>query len=102
MHLKLIEDYVCDLMGQSMERPRSKKRIDLLCGELMDLLIEQEKLIPDFVVSGDEMGRSVHYVLPSLDNGTNEGTADVKKMLWLMATAAVASVCFLVGFFVAP
>lgn len=102
MHLKLIEDYVCDLMGQSMERPRSKKRIDLLCGELMDLLIEQEKLIPDFVVGGDEMGRSIQNMLPSVDNSTNEGTVDVKKILWLMTTAVIASICFLVGFFVAP
>ncbi len=106
MHLKILEDYICDLMEISIEKPHARFRIDTVCGELMDVLIEQERLIPDFVMNGDTnqvvIDQNQYEVVRFSQIDEQTGREDMKKLAWLMATAFISGICFLIGFFVAP
>jgi len=106
MHLKILEDYICDLMEVSMEKPHARCRVDTVCGELMDILIEQERVIPDFVINGDArqvvIDHEQYEVVRFTEAITEERSESVKKLIWLTATALISGICFLVGFFVAP
>lgn len=106
MKLEVLEDYICVLMDQSLDKPKLRKRVDVICGELMDVLIEQERYIPDFIVNGDAKIISIeygnHHVLPFQEEIQDGGNLPMKKLAWLGTTIAISGICFLIGFFVAP
>lgn len=124
MHLNILENYICDLMQMSLEKPNTKRRLDLICGELMDVLIQQERVLPDFVIDGDskmiisygtfaDTGTVNHdkQQQPSSNINQSNGIYDqqarekddsMKKVAWLGTTAIISGICFLIGFFVAP
>lgn len=105
VHLSILEDYICKLMDESLEKPRARRRVDVMCGELMDVLLLQEQLIPDFVVDGDSKTINIYGdsgTSQNLGHNWKERSVLMKKIAWLGATALVSGICFLIGFFVAP
>lgn len=105
MHLAILEDYICDLMDQSLEKPHARRRLDIMCGELMDILLLQEQVIPDFVVDGDSKTVNIYgenLKSTVLSGHQEQRRFEMKKLIWLGVTVAISGVCFLIGFFVAP
>lgn len=105
MHLAILEDYICKLMDQSLDKPHARRRLDVMCGELMDILLLQEQVIPDFVIDGDSKTINIYGENPKLSdllNHQGQRRFKMKKLVWLGLAAAFGGVCFLIGFFVAP
>jgi len=101
MHLSILEDYISELSLITLDEPHHTSDTSEICNNLWEILIAEEKRIPDFVVDGDQI---------SLDNSVkigkvgykNKEVGEVKKLAWLMATVFIGVVGFLFGFFTAP
>lgn len=101
MHLSLLEDYVSELMLVTLDDPDHTIETAEVCGVLWEILIMEEKLIPDFVVDGDKISLDRAEEFSKITSPSKE-VWEVKKLIWLMATAFVGVVGFLFGFFTAP
>lgn len=57
MHLKILEDYIAELLKSQIEDRSEFIDRSSVISRLMDIIIEEERRIPDFVVDGDTSTR---------------------------------------------
>lgn len=55
MHLQILEDYIAELAKLRFENRHEFIETSQVIARLMDIIIEEERRIPDFVVGGDRM-----------------------------------------------
>lgn len=101
MHLSILEDYISELSLITLDEPHHRSDTSAICNNLWEILIAEEKRIPDFVVSGDEISLDKCEIVDTVQYNNKE-VGEVKKLVWLIATGFVGLVGFLVGFFTAP
>ena len=53
MHLKILEDYIAELAKARFDNRHEYIESSAVIARLMDIIIEEERRIPDFVVQGD-------------------------------------------------
>lgn len=53
MHLRILEDYIADLLKQKIDGRSEFIETSEVISKLMDIIIEEERRIPDFVGDGD-------------------------------------------------
>lgn len=53
MHLKLLEDYIAELAQWRIDNRHEFVETSDVISRLMDILIEEERRIPDFIIDGD-------------------------------------------------
>jgi hypothetical protein len=100
MYLVILENYIVSLATQAVDRPNKVKKISIIVGELMDVMIQQEMLCPGMIFDGDEIAKEIHRRALLLDK--KKESQMIKRMTWIFATAVVGLACFLFGFFTAP
>lgn len=109
MHLHILENYIAELTGEYLSEyydPHnigySEPLIDKskVISDLMQILVEQEKLFPDFPIDGDMIDYHQRNNLKQKLN--KEENEKMKKIAWFGMTAIISSICFLIGFFSAP
>jgi hypothetical protein len=101
MHLSLLEDYISKLLLETIDDPRGTIETSEVCSTLWEILIMEERLIPDFVIDGDKKSLDKIKEINTIQSLHKE-VGDMKKLVWLMATAFIGVVAFLFGFFTAP
>lgn len=55
MHLQILEDYIAELLEARIENRHEFVETSSVISRLMDIIIEEERRIPDFVVDGDRL-----------------------------------------------
>lgn len=53
MHLRILEDYIADLLKKKIDGGSEFIETSEVISKLMDIIIEEERRIPDFVIDGD-------------------------------------------------
>ena len=101
MHLSFLEDYISELMILTLDDPKHMSKTEEVWGTLWEILVWEEKLMPDLIIDGDKMAIDRSSKTTSIETETKEGKA-MKKIGWLGLTVIVGVVCFLYGFFIAP
>lgn len=107
MHLKHLEDYVVELASSNLDNTGEFISTSDVVSRLMEIIVIEEQLIPDFIVDGDSIHRfeeDFFFVDDYSDNlqGNSTNGGKMKLMAWLGGTILVGAICFLIGFFVAP
>lgn len=100
MYLAVLENYIVSLAMQAVDRPNKVKKVSIIVGELMDVMIQQEMLCPGMIFDGDEISKEINRRALLLEE--KKESQMIKKMTWIFATAVVGLTCFLFGFFTAP
>jgi|LauGreDrversion4_2_1035121.scaffolds.fasta_scaffold914663_2 hypothetical protein len=100
MYLGILEDYIVSLASEAVDRPNKVKKISVVVGELMDVMIQQEILYPDIIFDGDAINKEIK--MEELLTKQKKELKMLKKTTWLFATVTIGLVCFLFGFFAAP
>jgi hypothetical protein len=96
MYLKHLEDYVVELASTSLESTGEFTNTSEVVSRLMEIIVLEESLIPDFVINGDSESD-----FEDMFFGPDE--LETMKILALLGVAVITGlVGFLVGFFVAP
>jgi len=107
MYLKHLEDYVVELASTSLDTRGEFVNTGEVVSRLMDIIVIEEKLMPDIVVDGDNLDDfnnryfSINEYAGNISENTINGDV-MKSLAWLAGTLIVGGICFLVGFFVAP
>ena len=60
MYLAVLENYIVSLAMQAVDRPNKVKKVSIIVGELMDVMIQQEMLCPGIIFDGDEISKEVN------------------------------------------
>ena len=107
MHLKHLEDYVVELASTTLENTGEFTSTGEVVSRLMEILVLEESLIPDFVVNGDSVSEfeGSFFGVNEYDANLHRKSADGEKMktlAWLGIAVITGVVGFLVGFFTAP
>lgn len=111
MYLQHLENYIVKLgIDRVSNNSSAFLDADVVIGDLMNILLEEESLIPDFVVSGDSPQDPDGYLESYRDffvdysdeEQIQEMGDSMKKMMWLMLAASFGLIGFLFGFFTAP
>lgn len=55
MHLQILEDYIAELLEARIENRHEFVETSSVISRLMDIIIEEERRIPDFVIDGDRL-----------------------------------------------
>jgi hypothetical protein len=97
----MLEDYISELSLITLDEPHHRSDTSEICNNLWEILIEEEKRIPDFVVSGDQISLDKSVQIDNVEHNNKE-VGEVKKLAWLMATVFIGVVGFFFGFFTAP
>jgi hypothetical protein len=101
MHLSLLEDYISELSMITLDDPGYSLNASDVCTTLWEILIIEERLIPDFVIDGDKLSLDNHHKTLILKENSEE-VGEMKKLMWLGVTVFVGLFSFLYGFFIAP
>lgn len=101
MHLSFLEDYISELMILTLDDPKHMSKTEEVWGTLWEILVWEEKLMPDLIIDGDKIAIERNSKVTNIEIETKEGKA-MKKIGWLGLTGIVGLVCFLYGFFIAP
>jgi len=107
MYLKHLEDYVVELASTSLESTGEFTNTSEVVSRLMEIIVLEESLIPDFVINGDSESdfEDMFFGPDELDDNLRKKSAygEMMKILALLGVAVITGlVGFLVGFFVAP
>ena len=54
MHLSFLEDYISELMILTLDDPKHMSKTEEVWGTLLEILVWEEKLMPDFIIDGDK------------------------------------------------
>lgn len=100
MYLAVLENYIVSLAMQAVDRPNKARKVSIIVGELMDVMIQQEMLCPCIIFDGDEISKEVNRRALLLDK--KKESQMIKKMTWIFVTTVVGLACFLFGFLTAP
>ena len=100
MYLEILENYIVSLASETVDKPNKVKKISIVVGELMDVMIQQEILCPDIIFDGDIINKEIK--MKELFVAQKRKLKMAKKIIWLLATATIALTCFMFGFFAAP
>ena len=100
MYLEILENYIVSLASETVDKPNKVKKISIVVGELMDVMIQQEILCPDIIFDGDIINKEIE--MKELFVAQKRKLKMAKKIIWLLATATIALTCFMFGFFAAP
>jgi hypothetical protein len=101
MHLSLLEDYISELSMVTLDDPDYAVYASDVCTTLWEILIIEEKRIPDFIIDGDKIAIDNHSQTLILKENSEE-VGEMKKLMWLGVTVFVGLFSFLYGFFIAP
>lgn len=107
MHLKYLEDYVVELASRNLDNTGEFISTGDVVSRLMEIIVIEERLIPDFVVDGDSLNTfeddffNIDKDPDSLSVEQIDGGA-MKLLAWIGSTIIIGAICFLIGFFVAP
>lgn len=113
MYLQRLENYIVDL---GLERMNSESTVfldaDTVIADLVDILIEEERLIPDFVVNHNNITDEDYldiYEFSSTDDHDSDVTYDLvrieemmKRFMLVLLPVGIGLIGFLLGFFTAP
>lgn len=107
MYLKHLEDYVVELASTSLESTGEFTNTGEVVSRLMQIIVLEESLIPDFVINGDSVSEfeGLFFGVNEYDANLHKKSRDggtMKILAWLGVAAITGLVGFLVGFFVAP
>lgn len=107
MHLSILEDYVSELSLITLDDPNSRIDVSEVRDALWEIILIEERLIPDFVLDGDVLSVGLHQSneranIRSMGDTEPKEDGKVKKLLWMAATTVIGVSCFLFGFFTAP
>jgi len=101
MYLSFLEDYISELMVLTIDDPGHTSKTEEIWGTLWEILIWEEKLMPDLIIDGDKI--AIEKKSKMINNKIEIKEVEVvKKFTWLGLTAVIGFVCFLYGFFTAP
>jgi hypothetical protein len=100
MYLEILENYIVSLASETVDKPNKVKKISIVVGELMDVMIQQEILCPDIIFDGDIINKEIK--MKELFVAQKRKLKMAKKIIWLLATVTIALTCFMFGFFAAP
>ena len=107
MHLRHLEDYVVELASKNIDSTAEFVSIDDVVSRLMQIIVIEERLIPDFVIDGDTLSHfeddffGIDEYSANLPKNENDG-GNMKILSWFCGTLVIGAICFLIGFFVAP
>jgi hypothetical protein len=107
MYLKHLEDYVVELASTTLENTGEFTSTGEVVSRLMEILVLEESLIPDFVVNGDSVSEfedsffGVNEYDANLHNKSAEGEK-MKTLAWLGIALITGAVGFIIGFLTAP
>ena len=101
MHLSFLEDYISELMILTLDDPKHTSKTEEVWGTLWEILVWEEKLMPDLIIDGDKMAIDRSNKTNSIETETKEVRV-MKKIGWLGLTTIIGLGCFLYGFFIAP
>jgi len=107
MHLRHLEDYVVELASSNLDNTGEFISTSDVVSRLMEIIVIEEQLIPDFVVDGDSFHKfeDDYFGINAYSDNLperNETGDKMKLIAWLGGTILVGGICFLIGFFVAP
>ena len=107
MYLKHLEDYVVELASTSLENTGEFTSTGEVVSRLMEIIVMEESLIPDFVINGDSSSEfeDLFFGVDEYDANLHRKSEDGEKMkvlAWLGVAATTGMVGFLIGFFSAP
>ena len=101
MHLSFLEDYISELMILTLDDPKHMSKTEEVWGTLWEILVWEEKLMPDLIIDGDKMAIDRSNKTNSIETETKEVRV-MKKIGWLGLTTIIGLGCFLYGVFIAP
>ena len=101
MHLSFLEDYISELMILTLDDPNHMSKTEEVWRTLWEILVWEEKLMPDLIIDGDKMAIDRSNKTNSIETETKEVRV-MKKIGWLGLTTIIGLGCFLYGFFIAP
>lgn len=113
MYLQRLENYIVDL---GLERMNSESTVfldaDTVIADLVDILIEEERLIPDFVINHNNITDDDYldiYEFGGTDDHDSDVTYDLvrieemmKRFMLVLLPVGIGLIGFLLGFFTAP
>ena len=107
MYLKHLEDYVVELASTTLENTGEFTSTGEVVSRLMEILVLEESLIPDFVINGNSASEfeDLFFGVDEYDANLHKKSADGEKMkilAWLGIAVITGVVGFLIGFFTAP
>lgn len=107
MYLRHLEDYVVELASTTLENTGEFTSTGEVVSRLMEILVLEESLIPDFVVNGDSVSEfeGSFFGVNEYDANLHKKSAEGEKMkvvAWLGVAALTGAVGFIIGFLAAP
>lgn len=107
MYLRHLEDYVVELASTTLENTGEFVSTGEVVSRLMEIIVIEESLVPDFVIDGDSVPE-----FESLFFDVNEHHANIhrkstngekmKLLACLIVALVTGAVGFIIGFLVAP